>query len=258
MRFSRLLVTFTAGVLVAGVVAGCAPVASGEVPSSAAAVSVVDAFGVERATLSSAVVSAEKAISAVVARGVSTPALTALAAEVAVASKAAAAALPFEAEADVSPLGVSAAADRVALISRESERRVLALSVAVRSWVLELTAERERIWVAREKAVAGDDWSSTYDRVARIAAGLPFSFSFTIGSCDNPDWYACYLWDEDLIVITPERAVQEVCKVRSALAHEYRHQWQHQNGKYVFEGHALMNRDELEDNAYSFGFAYGC
>lgn len=259
------------------------------VASYASAPSVLDAVDAERSALSDAVSVADTAVSEKVAGSVSTAKLTELAAAVDVAVKDASTELPFEPELDAYrylgelPLRAEVANDRIAHASQEAEVRVVALSVAVKAWEAELAAEKDRIRIAKEKAAAaaaaraaaaaaaarggssytgsssgGGGGSSVYARVAQIAAGLPFSFRFSIGGCPQPGAYACYDSWKDTITITPGRAVQSTCKVRSALAHEYRHQWQYKNGKFVFKNHVLMNRDALEADAYAFGYSYGC
>lgn len=99
-------------------------------------------------------------------------------------------------------------------------------------------------------------------RVARIAASLPFSLPGAVQFWDcasvHAQALACY--KDGTIYITPRGLDRPDCRVRESIAHEYRHWWQHQNGKFQLtpDGSAYLNAEWLEADARAFAAPYGC
>lgn len=251
--------------------------------SLAAAPSVLDAIATERSTIAIAGRDATAAVSLESADGVSTAKLTELREAVADAVAAADGVLPFEEDLapykylGERPLRAEVASANISAMMLVGAERLSAVGTAVAAWSTELKAEQARILAAKKAAEAaaraaaaaaaaaaarggGGSYSggSLHDRVAQIAAGLPFSVPFVIGACNIPNAVACYTGGDSYVTIIPSRAAAATCKVRSALAHEYRHLWQYRNGKFIQKDGILVNRAALEADAYAFGYSYGC
>lgn len=165
-------------------------------------------------------------------------------------------------------------------IDLDLDSAVEAVNEAVTAW------EAEQARIAAEKAAAeeaaraaaaaaaqsrGGSGSSSSpsrpgesreQRVARIAASLPFSLPGAVQFWDcasvHSQALACY--KDGTIYLTPRGLDRPDCRVRESIAHEYRHYWQHVNGKFQLtpDGSAYLNAEWLEADARAFAAPYGC
>lgn len=161
---------------------------------------------------------------------------------------------------------------RISQIDAAADSRIGTIEVAVRGWVDELAAEKERIRKAAEEAaraaaaaaaargsgaVSLRPGESLHARVARVAATLPFSVSFVISN-DCGGARACYNVGASFVIVTEGAARMAECRIKRILAHEYRHTLQYLNGQIQVVGSDVANRAWLEADAQAFARGYGC
>tara|TARA_R110002051_G_scaffold60546_10_gene110987 strand:+ start:6517 stop:7422 length:906 start_codon:yes stop_codon:yes gene_type:complete len=141
--------------------------------------------------------------------------------------------------------------------------------------IAEAKAEARRVAAAKAAAAAAaasnssggySGWSyaatsneSYAQRVARIAASLPFHVSYSIDNgCTDAAALACYFPSNDRLLITTYMGSSPDCTIRNALAHEWRHRQQNYSGQIQISGGQITNVAWLESDAYAFGNGYGC
>lgn len=99
-------------------------------------------------------------------------------------------------------------------------------------------------------------------RVNRLVASLPFSFPGAVQywNCASVHSQALACYKDGVIYMTPRGLSRSDCSVRGSLAHEWRHWWQHQNGKFELsaDGTRYLNAEWLEADARAFAAPYGC
>lgn len=112
---------------------------------------------------------------------------------------------------------------------------------------------------AREAAQAARDEQLAPMTVAEAIASLPFTFpNVVMGTCEIGEG-GCYLLENKTIVVEENALLWRGCDLRGMLAHEYRHFWQHNNGKLQLDANGkVTNRGELEGDAEAFARQFHC
>ena len=158
---------------------------------------------------------------------------------------------------------------RVSQVYAAVRSRTETIEGAVSAWTAELGAEKERIRAAAEAAriaaasrggaaAALRPGESPYNRVARVANTLPFTVAFVmVGGCPGGS-LACYQLGSAYIGMTSAGASRSECRIRTILAHEYRHTRQWNEGIVQLDGGQVLNRSWLESDAQAFARSYGC
>lgn len=114
-------------------------------------------------------------------------------------------------------------------------------------------AERRRAASAFNRGSGARGGEDPYARVQRLMARLGVSVPFTIGSCTgSASAGGCYWSGSSQIIITPFGLTGSDCFVMQMITHEMRHMWQYRNGMWKIEGGVLVNRAELEADAYAY------
>lgn len=114
---------------------------------------------------------------------------------------------------------------------------------------------------SKQGSTQGSTHSSGSSNLQNIVTSLPFTVPpIVFGSCSSTIGVAdaCFNYKNN-IMLTPGLMRKSRCYIRRVIAHEYRHwlQWKHGEFKISASG-VLLNRSQMEAEAYAFEAKYGC